>query len=305
MINEFLNYIGENKSHNTLQTYRTVLLPFDKWLQSRVGGINHVTTADVGDYLSFKSGWSRNSGIVFLQSLKSFCKYFLTHMPLDAISVEEMRVQMKEQQRLNQIVGYDYPRNLSVNKRPRDRALGLSISELEHFFRIADREDKIVAYLLLYFCLRKDELFEIAYKDILMRVDFKNMKATFRVEKRKIHTTKTLDFDKTTKEVLKMYLKIPVPVDPRAINRRFKRYDKQMGIRVYPHLMRHVAYTYLRRDVGKLYPSQDLSEFLFKQIAGHTGRDVKDIYTDPSQFEGDIKSIMTKHHFLKKVKINW
>lgn len=303
MLKEFLDFVKQNKSRNTHKTYETLLTQFDGWLKTRKSSIDACRAEDATKFLIEKSEWNGSTGGVFLQTLKSYANYCLDYMSMDAITPEEVRDMLKEQQRLNQIKSLRYPSNLAVTKKPRQRILSLSIRDLEKFFSIADRYDKLVAYILLYFCVRKEELFETKDKVKYFKVDFKNMKATFRVKKRKGIVLKTLNFDNITKKVLGEYLQTPPPLNESSINKRFNKYDKQMGFRVYPHAMRHTSYGYLKKTLPPLYPNW---EFLVDQIAGHTPqRKMEAIYTDPKLFEEEIREILVINHWLKQVKIKW
>jgi len=161
----------------------------------------------------------------------------------------------------------------------------------------------LVTYILLYFALRKNELFEIGHKQKLLKIDYASMKATFRVEKRKGYVTKTLDFDEQTRKILEEYQKEPPLTDTSGMNHRLQRYDKKMGYRVYPHLMRHVAISHMRRVVAPLYPNWD---FLIKHISGHKqNKDMTNLYTDAAIFEQELKECQTVNHWIRQVKITW
>jgi integrase len=134
-------------------------------------------------------------------------------------------------------------------------------------------------------------------------VDYDVDEATFRVKKRMTHTVKTMYFDERTKQVLLDYEKMTPIVDAGTLNRRLSRYDKRMGYRIYPHLFRHTTITQFRKVLAKLYP--DTWEYLIKQIAGHTSKDMTDYYTDPAVFQSELKEAMTKNHWMKEVKIKW
>jgi integrase len=304
MLSDFIKYIQESKSRNTLKTYVSALTPFDNWLRSRNSSIEQTKTEDVSKYLSDRNDWSMTTGITFLQAFKSYIKYCLAHQNIGVTS-DEIRLNLLEQQRLNQLRNYQYPRTLAQGKKPKKRVLSMSIDDLNKFFSIADRRDKIYAYLLLNFCLRKNELLEVDGTKNL-KVYFKNSTATFGVLKHMGTYLKTLPFDGTARKVLEEFLKLPKEVDSGAINRRLSRYDKRMGYRIYPHLFRHTAITEMFSVLPSIYPAEQ-AKFLIRHIAGHKQEkgDMTAYYTDPKKFEQELRECLTVNNWLRRVNIRW
>lgn len=310
MLREFLRNIKNNKSINTHKTYVSMLIPFEKWLKNNGSSMDIFKTDDVYKYLNERKGWSATSGNIFLYSLKSYANYCINNVSI-GMSTEAVRESLIEQQRLNKIKATQYPHNLAMNKKPRKRALGMSIEDLEKFFSIAERNDKVISYVLLYFCLRKNELLELGNYKKNFKVDWKNNKATFVISKRKGYLTKTLDFDEQTGKVLKEFIDMEAIKTESVLNGRLEKYDRRMGYRVYPHLFRHASITHFRKTLagitdskGKpIYPNWS---FLVKIIAGHKTRDIQDdVYTDPSAFANELKSAMTTDHWIRQVNIKW
>lgn len=303
MLKKFLKHIKENKTHNTHKTYVSLLVPYDLWLEERGSSLEWSSAEDITKYLKHQKGWNMTTGNIFLQSLKSYAKYALNHMPI-GVSTKEIRLNLLNQQKLNQIKSFQYPQSIALDKTPKQRVLGMSMDDLNKFFSIASRDDKLTSFMLLYFCLRKNELLETGHKKKLMKVDFDKKQATFRVEKRKGQVTKTLYFDSKVEDVIREYLDLPVVTSNSWVNTRLKRYDKTMGYRIYPHLFRHVAISHMRRVLSPIYPDWD---FLIKHVSGHTqNKDMTNVYTDIDVFEDDLRDIMTVNHWMNRLNpITW
>lgn len=300
MLRKFLDHTKETKQPATYKTYNALLLPFSKWLEKNGSGFDSFTVDNLQSYLNERNDWTVTTGGIFLGAIKSYCKYAIGRIPI-GVTEDELRTTLKTQQRLTILKQFQYPRKLSAEKKPRERVESLSIDELKKFFKVCEYCDLLPAILLCYFMLRKGELLESTHEDkTYPLIDYKNMRATFRLKKVGFRT-KTLYFNDRIREILEEYSSYAKIKCDSGLNSRFARYDDDMGFRVYPHMLRKTANTHMRKALAPIYPNW---EFILKALMGHSQeKNMTDLYTDPKQFESEMRDAMVKHHFLNAIKI--
>lgn len=295
LLEDFLSYLSVEKglADNTIQSYRTDLAKFERFLQSKGKAITAFSRMDITDFLdTMRDGAYATSSVCrFISSLKGLCRFLVTEKKI-AEDPSENLLSPKKWERLPKALTIDQIMEiLSASDGP----VGLSKTSAKKalFFR-----NSAMLELLYSSGLRVSEL-------VKLKTENMNFEGGFIRVLGKGSKERVVPINHRAMEKIRKYIS---EFRPLFLKRRYsdylfvtgrgtsmtrqrfwqaiKGYGKQIGIELSPHTMRHSFATHLLEGGADLRSLQ--------KMLGHSDISTTQIYTKVTMDR--IKKVYREHH---------
>lgn len=295
LLKDFLTYLSVEKglAKNTIQSYRTDIVMFGKFLRSREKGLDAISRSDIIYFLEKMKdeSYSASSICRFMSSLKGLCRFLLMEKFIAEDPSENLQSPRKWE-RLPKALSIDQMKEIlytsSNSGGPGKRSASGAL-----FFR-----NSAMVELLYSSGLRVSELIKIRLSDIsfeggYIRIVGKGSKErVVPVNQRAMEKVKryTIDFRPSLlKKRQSEYLFVTgrgAPMTRQRFWQTIKVYGKQLGIELSPHTVRHSFATHLLEGGADLRSLQ--------KMLGHSDISTTQIYTKVTMDR--IKKVYLEHH---------
>lgn len=295
-IESYTRVLRNKKRKDTIENIGHLLFPFDRWLNLNGYQLSEIDDKEVTEYCNHKikrKEWIPDSANQFISILKKYFKWRAARIE-PGVSTEDLRRTLQERQRAERIIGM----NRYVTEE-RERTKGLTIDKIAELFDVVESTPdypKVVS--IFYFGWRRKEQASLDPQNHKQgiaelspaKVDFRNRR--IRLMTGKSYVLRTLYFSTEMGRILKQGMNdnsFRINEDVREINWMLERYDKDMGLHLYPKMGRESFDTHMRpllRD-----------DILLKIILGHKVRK-SDMTARYADWNEEIKTAMQQKHYL-------
>ena len=296
-IQSYLNALDSKKRKDTILNIGYLLQPFERWLESEDYSLSTIDDTEVTEYCDYKikcGDWIEESANQLITVLKKYYKWRSARIEI-GVTPDEIKATLQERQRAERIIDMN-----RYATQERERTKGLPIDAIIKLLEImkSNKEDYAQIAPIFYFGWRRKEqasmdatnnkrgITELA----TAKIDFSKHMIMLMTGKR--YVLRTLFFNKNMGRILKYGITNNCyrVGDIRELNWTIERYDKDMGLHLYPKMGRESFDTHMRPILR--------DDMLLKIILGHSiGK--KDMTARYGEWNDLIKNAMQNKHYLE------
>ena len=299
-IDSYINSLEQKKRKDTIENIGNLLVPFERWLDGKGYSISEIDDSEITEYCDYKikrKAWIHVSAHQFISIIKKYFRWKAGRIEI-GVTPDEIKRTLQERQRGERII--EMERYVTEEN---ERKKGLTIEQIAELFEIvkSNKTDYPGVVSNFYFGWRKKEQASLDPENCRdgltelspAKIDFRERRIRLMTGKR--YVLRTLFFSKEMGKILKQGIKndsFHINEDVREINWMLERYDKEMGLHLYPKMGRESFDTHMRPILK--------DDILLKVILGHKVRS-SDMTARYADWEAEIKAAMQEKHYLDGV----
>lgn len=298
IVSSYLKWVESTCKPSTVEMYRWHLYQYFLYLKSIKKSLHDSVSDDVILYLNSKNGsWKatiKNQAVVIL---KGFYGYYINKVPV-GMTDEDLRFKMTRENQVREVLSL---KPIKTNAVIKEKALTIdNVKKLLIYVKSKNYDHFCFMFIFFYFGFRKSEFRNLK---IRKNIFWNENKLIITADISKTRTDRVLYFNDKVKTLLqyihKKYGKEDwlVDINMTFINKVFMKYDKVVGVHLFPHLGRHTFSTeQLKYIKGKINVDELMA---VKMLLGHGG-DITQRYT---HYKNELKEIMINIHYLNSLNI--